>query len=156
MKGKPCLIKQYATETYRGVDVQLCKLLISASDGPQSCEFCIFYTFLNLALCTGEWSSSGPSHFIPWRKFLASRRLSGPPELVSTLIEVKDKVPAYTMKAYKGTRGNAPHSLLTSALDGFWVSLTSSCFTLGERVPITHYTVRWVSPGASLDMLEKK
>jgi len=40
---------------------------------------------------------------------LVNSRLSGPPELGSTLIELKDKaVPVYTMKAYKGTRGIAP------------------------------------------------
>lgn len=33
VKGKPYFIKQYAIKTYRGVDVQRCKLLISASDG---------------------------------------------------------------------------------------------------------------------------
>jgi hypothetical protein len=40
-----------------------------------------------------------PATLTPEEKSLVNRRLSGPPEVVSTLIAVKDKVvPAYTMK----------------------------------------------------------
>jgi hypothetical protein len=49
------------------------------------------------------------------------------------------------------------HTFLTLALNGSeWSASRPNHFTLGERVPGTHWIRDWVGPTASLDMVTKR
>jgi hypothetical protein len=61
------------------------------------------------------------------------------------------------MEVYWGSGGTAPHTSLTSALDGGeWSASLTGRFTSRERAPGTHWIEGWVGPRAGLEVVVKR
>jgi hypothetical protein len=60
------------------------------------------------------------------------------------------------MKTYGGDDVYIQVFLTSALVGGEWLDSLPSCFTPGERAPVTHWIGGWVDPRAGLDTAEKK